>query len=132
MSMISVTARIEAANNPEAERFAALNREATAAKRPELGIDVGYVLTGGRLSEHGRQAIDSARRSGLGDQRLVDSAEVETARNNALLAPMRKQLEAVVQGCRDGNNLALLLALAERLAEAERLKVAAAARAGNK
>lgn len=33
MSMISVTARIEAANNPEAERFAALNREATAAKR---------------------------------------------------------------------------------------------------
>ena len=33
---------------------------ARAQQRPELGIDVEYVLTGGRMSPHERQAIDRA------------------------------------------------------------------------
>ena len=52
----------EKAFNARKKRNAFPEKElrALAQQRPELGIDVEYVLTGGRMSPHERQAIDRA------------------------------------------------------------------------
>ncbi len=41
-------------------KFPEVELRALAQQRPELAIDVEYVLTGGRMSPHERQAIDRA------------------------------------------------------------------------
>ena len=106
---------------------------ALAQQRPELGIDVEYVLTGGTLSAHERQALEGARAFTLALQlpeadkaRLLgraDAALLEQAQHNAQEVGTQRQadcalVQQLLKGCSD-DSLALLLHMARRLYAAD-------------
>ena len=106
---------------------------ALAQRRPELGIDVEYVLTGGTLSAHERQALEGARAFTLALQlpeadkaRLLgraDAALLEQAQHNAQEVGTQRQadcalVQQLLKGCSD-DSLALLLHMARRLYAAD-------------
>ena len=55
-------------------KFPEVELRALAQQRPELGIDVEYVLTGGRMSPHERQAVDRASMSAPADDKAPGAA----------------------------------------------------------
>ena len=78
-------------------KFPEVELRALAQQRPELAIDVEYVLTGGRLSDHEREAIERARQitqtwPGIDDadrerlHQLNNDAAYQTALQDALRA----------------------------------------------
>lgn len=109
------------------------NLRALAQQRPELGIDVVYVLTGGHLSAHQRQAIEGARAftdalpTGAADKQhlraLNDQAELQTASTNASRADNYAQITELLAGSSD-ETVALVLQLVARLYLADLPKAA--------
>lgn len=98
---------------------------ALAQQRPELGIDVEFVLTGGSLSSHQRQAQDRARRFTLAQPgetgpllELLDQAGAEMAASNARRADTYQQITEVLRMCSD-DTVALVEHLVAKLYRAE-------------
>ncbi len=127
MSKAAFSARKKRGSFPEKEL------RALAQQRPELGIDVEYVLTGGTLSAHERQALEGARAFTLALQlpeadkaRLLgraDAALLEQAQHNAQEVGTQRQadcalVQQLLKGCSD-DSLALLLHMARRLYAAD-------------
>lgn len=104
-----------------------------AQQRPDLGIDVTYVLTGDHLSEHQRQGIDSARSftealpiGAAEKQRLLalnSQAALQTAAANASRAENYAQIKELLAGSSD-ETVALVLQLVARLYLADLSKTA--------
>ena len=104
---------------------------ALAQQRPELGIDVEYVLTGGRLTQRERDHLESARALTLGlpmdegdRQRLLAQLEdgfVLLATQNAARQHDYMRLLESLNSCTD-ESLRLVLLVAEqcRLADLHR------------
>ena len=104
---------------------------ALAQQRPELGIDVEYVLTGGRLTQRERDHLESARALTLGlpmdegdRQRLLAQLEdgfVLLATQNAARQHDYMRLMESLNSCTD-ESLRLVLLVAEqcRLADLHR------------
>lgn len=104
---------------------------ALAQRRPELGIDVEYVLTGGRLTQRERDHLESARALTLGlpmdegdRQRLLAQLEdgfVLLATQNAARQHDYMRLMESLNSCTD-ESLRLVLLVAEqcRLADLHR------------
>lgn len=103
---------------------------ALAQRRPELGIDVEYVLTGAALSAHQRQAQQAARRAtldaaGVDDEARarmlaqLDQIDLEMAATNARRDADYQQITEVLRLCSD-ETVALALQLVVKLFRAER------------
>ena len=58
-TLLAMSARAWAGRKKN-DSFPEVELRALAQRRPDLGIDVEYVLTGGRMSPHERQAVDRA------------------------------------------------------------------------
>ncbi len=95
-TLLAMSARAWAGRKKN-DSFPEVELRALAQRRPDLGIDVEYVLTGGRLSDHERQAIERARQitqtwPGIDDadrerlHQLNNDAAYQTALQDALRA----------------------------------------------
>lgn len=111
---------------------------ALAQRRPDLGVDVEYVLTGAALSAHQRQAQYALRRftldaGGLSEgerAHLLDSlnqANLELATANARRDADYQQIIEVLRGCSD-ETVALALHLVVKLFRAEQAEKSSARR----
>lgn len=101
---------------------------ALAQQRPELGIDVEYVLTGGTLSQHQRLSQDKAYeftramdvlpedKAHLLD--LLDRSGMTMARSNASRARVYEDITEVLRLCSD-DTVELALKLVVKLYRAE-------------
>lgn len=117
LSAVAWVGRKNRGNFPETELYA------LAAKRPELGLDVEYVLTGGRLAPRERDHLASARALTLQApmeeaerQRLLallDAGFVEQAATNAARQPDYRRLIETLNACSD-ESLRLVLQVAEK------------------
>lgn len=102
---------------------------ALAQQRPELGIDVEYVLTGGTLTAHQRQAQERAQAftQALNTtpaekerlRSLLDAAGTTMAAGNASRAGTYEAIKDVLAACSD-DTLRLALQLVVKLHRAER------------
>ena len=100
---------------------------ALAQQRPELGIDVEYVLTGGMLSTHQRTALKKERDQLQADPttpeekqhagEFLDILALSIAQDNKR-APIYKRIIDVLRPCAD-ETLELALKLVTKLAMAE-------------
>lgn len=97
---------------------------ALAQQRPELGLDVEYVLTGGRLTARERSMFDSARAATLAagslneaDRNrmlaLADRGALEHAAQNARREGMYEKIRDLLGGCTD-ESVQLVLTLATK------------------
>ena len=101
---------------------------ALAQQRPELGIDVEYVLTGGTLSTHQRQAQRAAAAHvqalpGSPEDRqlfvdLLEQSGMEMAADNARRDAAYQQITEVLRLCSD-DTVELALTLVVKLFRAE-------------
>ena len=97
---------------------------ALAVRRPELGIDVSYVLTGGTLTERQRKMQAAARQATLAaglepaqerlSLSLLNQADLQMAVNNASRADNYAQITELLAGSSD-ETVALVLQLVARL-----------------
>ena len=97
---------------------------ALAQRRPELGIDVEYVLTGASLTGRQQQLLDAAAQATKGAnlsaadeaalQEQVKGARTATAAGNARQRSARVMLEAVLEDCSD-ETLELIVQIATKL-----------------
>lgn len=104
---------------------------ALAQQRPELGINVEYVLTGGRLSarQHSNQekarqftqALDASSESQERLQDLLERAGVAMASGNASRARVYDDINEVLRLSSD-ETVALVLTLAVKLFRAEQME----------
>ena len=101
---------------------------ALAQQRPELGIDVEYVLTGGLLTQHQRERLESSRALTLQlpmdaaeNQRLIAQLEEgflrQATQNAARQSDYGKLIEAL-NACSD-ESVALVLQLVAKLRAAD-------------
>lgn len=98
---------------------------ALAQQRPDLGVDVEYVLTGGALSGQQRKVQDRARRftqEQSGDPgpllELLDQAGVQMASANARRVETYRQITEVLAMCSD-DTVTLVELLVAKLYRAE-------------
>lgn len=97
---------------------------ALAQQRPELGIDVEYVLTGASLTGRQQQLLDAAAQATKGAnlsaadeaalQEHVKGARTAAAAGNARQRSARVMLEAVLEDCSD-ETLELIVQIATKL-----------------
>ena len=109
------------------DAFPEMELRALAQQRPELGIDVEYVLTGGMLSTHQRTALKKDRDQLQADPttpeekqhagEFLDILALSIARDNTR-APIYKRIIDVLRPCAD-ETLELALKLVTKLAMAE-------------
>ena len=109
------------------DAFPETELRALAQQRPELGIDVEYVLTGGMLSTHQRTALKKERDQLQADQttpgekqhagEFLDILALSIAQDNKR-APIYKRIIDVLRPCAD-ETLELALKLVTKLAMAE-------------
>jgi transcriptional regulator with XRE-family HTH domain len=105
--------RKSARNFPETELYA------LAAKRPELGLDVGYVLTGERMTEHQIKTVEALAKFSDGDPAgLPMSVVTATSREFADINRRRKfdytTITETLNGCTD-DDVKLVLQIVTRL-----------------
>lgn len=118
MSKAAFSARKTRGSFPEKEL------RALAQRRPELGIDVEYVLTGASLTGRQQQLLDAAAQATKGAnlsaadeaalQEQVKGARTATAAGNARQRSARVMLEAVLEDCSD-ETLELIVQIATKL-----------------
>ena len=72
-TLLAMSARAWAGRKKN-DSFPEVELRALAQRRPDLGIDVEYVLTGGRMSPHERQAVDRASMSAPADDKAPGAA----------------------------------------------------------
>lgn len=113
------------AGRKKREKFPEKELRALAQQRPDLGVDVEFVLTGGALTGQQRKTQDRARRftqAQLGDQgpllELLDQAGVQMASANARRVETYRQITEVLAMCSD-DTVALVQQLVVKLYRAE-------------
>ncbi len=116
------------AGRKQGSTFPEKELRALAQQRPELGIDVEYVLTGGTLSQHQRLSQDKAYeftramdvlpedKAHLLD--LLDRSGMTMARSNASRARVYEDITEVLRLCSD-DTVELALKLVVKLYRAE-------------
>lgn len=104
-------------NRKKRDAFPEKELYALAAKRPDLNIDVQYVLTGKPASEHQAKVVRNMLAASEGDEELMNLA-AEAAKNMSATGIKREQtykdLLEILNGCSD-KDLEMIVNMAIRL-----------------